>query len=247
MNEDRREDGEGHRTATQRMRESRERQRNAQRRGRQLKVAGAVVALLVVGTGVGALVAQQAAENGRDDDAKPIAVGKPDAPAKLTVYEDFRCPACGQFEKQFRGTIRGLEKKGRLRTEYHLVTIIDDNLGGRGSRRAANAAACAEDQGRFRQFHDVLYRNQPPEQEDAFAGSKRLLALAGKVRGLDGPAFRACVDAGTHDKWVRKTAASFKKSGHQSTPTVLLDGESIYGGADALTPASLKEKVEAAG
>jgi protein-disulfide isomerase len=165
---------------------------------------------------------------------------------KLTVYEDFRCPACGQFENQFRSTIRGLEKQGKLRTEYHLVTIIDDNLGGKGSRRSANAAACAKDAGRFRPFHDVLYRNQPPEQSDAFSSGKRLIELAGKVDGLDGPRFRECVNGGTHDDWVRKTAAGFKKSGHQSTPTVLLDGESIYGRAEPLTPASLKAKVAAA-
>jgi protein-disulfide isomerase len=241
------EGSEGRRTATERMRASRERERTAQRFGRQLKVAGAVVALLAVGTGVGALVAQQTAKDGHKDDAKAIAVGKRNAPAQLTVYEDFRCPACGQFENRFRDTIRGLEKRGKLRTDYHLVTIIDDNLGGKGSRRAANAAACAEDEGRFRQFHDVLYRHQPPEQKDAFGSPKRLMELAGKVDGLDGPRFRECVDGGEHDGWVKKTAAAFKKSGHQSTPTVLLDGESIYGRSEPLTPASLREKVESAG
>ncbi|OEU88697.1 hypothetical protein DB35_18735 [Streptomyces abyssalis] len=227
------------------MRAARERQRTARKRGRQLKVGGVVVALLVVGGGVGALVAQQTSKGGGADDAKPIAVGKRDAPATLTVYEDFRCPACAQFEEQFRGTIRSLEKQGKLRTEYHLVTIIDDNLGGRGSHRAANAAACARDAGRFRQFHDVLYRNQPPEQEDAFSSGKQLIALAGKVDGLDGPRFRECVDDGTHKDWVKKTGADFKKSGHQSTPTVLLDGESVYGKSEPLTPASLKKKVAA--
>ncbi|SCK23903.1 Protein-disulfide isomerase [Streptomyces sp. WMMB 322] len=227
------------------MRDEQRRRQASQKRGRQLKVAGVVVAVLAVGAGVGALVAQQTSGKGPAD-AKPIAVGKQDAPAKLTVYEDFRCPACGQFEKQFSPTIKALEKQGKLRTEYHLVTIIDDNLGGKGSHRAANAAACAEDEGTFQRFHDVLYRNQPPEQNDAFASSDRLLDLAGKA-GLKGKDFRECVTGGTHDAWVKKTGEAFKKSGHQSTPTVLLDGESIYGRSEPLTPASLKKKVLAKG
>lgn len=226
------------------MRQERERDRAARKRGRNLKAGGIVVAVLAVAGGVGALVAQQSGGEGKSD-AKPITVGEKDAPAKLTVYEDFRCPACGQFEKQFRGTIRALEKQGKLQAEYHLVTIIDDNMGGSGSHKAANAAVCAKDEGKFRQYHDVLFRNQPGEQDDAFASTKTLVELAGKVDGLDGIRFRKCVTDGTHEGWVKKTAAAFKKSGYQSTPTVLLDGEDIYGGqSEPLTPRALKQKVE---
>lgn len=225
------------------MRQERERDRAVRKRGRNLKAGGIVVAVLAVAGGVGALVAQQTGGGGSTD-AKPITVGKKDAPVKLTVYEDFRCPACGQFEKEFRGTIRALEKQGKLRAEYHLVTIIDDNMGGTGSHKAANAAACAKDEGKFRQYHDVLFRNQPGEQDDAFASAKTLLRLAGKVDGLDGPRFRECVTEGTHKGWVKKAAADFQKSGHQSTPTVLLDGESIYGRSEPLTTRALKQKVE---
>lgn len=236
---------EGKRTATERLREQRERDRRAQKRGRNLTVAGIVVALLAVAGGVGAMVARHGGGDANAD-AKPITVGKSDAPAKLTVYEDFRCPACAQFEQEFRGTIRGLEKKGKLKAEYHLVTIIDDNMGGTGSHKAANAAVCAKDAGKFRKFHDVLYRNQPAEQDDAFASTKTLIKLAGKVEGLDSPRFRRCVSEGAHEDWVKKTSAAFKKSGHQATPTVLLDGENIYGNqSEPLTKQSLKQKIEA--
>ena len=119
-------------------------------------------------------------------------------------------------------------------------------MGGSGSHKAANAAACAKDQGSFRKYHDVLYRNQPPEQDDAFASDKTLIKLAGKVEGLNGQRFRDCVTDGTHDEWVRKTGADFKKSGHQATPTVLLDGENIYGDrSQPLTKRGLKKMVEA--
>ncbi|GGO51137.1 membrane protein [Streptomyces daqingensis] len=235
---------EGRRTATERLREERKRERAAERRGRNLKVGAVVVALLAVAGGVGAMLAQQSGGDA-ENDAKPITVGKRDAPAKLTVYEDFRCPACGQFEQRFRKTIHGLEKQGKLRAEYHLVTIIDDNMGGSGSHAAANAAVCARDEGRFRQYHDVLFQNQPEEQDDAFADEKTLVKLAGKAGGLNSSRFRDCVADGSHEDWVKKSSASFKKSGYQSTPTVLLDGENVYGDqSDPLTPESLKRKVE---
>ncbi|MGH3309704.1 MAG: DsbA family protein [Streptomyces sp.] len=235
---------EGKRAARERLREQRVQDRAARKRGRSLRMAGVVVALLAIAGGVAALAARQ---GGGDDtaDAKPIAVGKRGAPAKLTVYEDFRCPACGQFEQEFRSTIRDLEKRGKLKAEYHLVTIIDDNVGGNGSRKAANAAACARDAGKFREYHDVLYWNQPEEQTDEFASTKTLLKLAGKVDGLDSARFRKCVTDGKHNAWVTKTAEAFEKSGHHATPTVLLDGKSVYGSQTRpLTPQKLRQKVE---
>ncbi|CAM5294404.1 Thioredoxin-like fold domain-containing protein OS=Streptomyces griseorubiginosus OX=67304 GN=AQJ54_11200 PE=4 SV=1 [Streptomyces griseorubiginosus] len=53
--------------------------------------------------------------------------------------------------------------------EYHLATIIDGNMGGTGSRTAANAAAGAQDAGKFPGYHDVLYENQPEETSDDYA------------------------------------------------------------------------------
>lgn len=244
--------------ARERLRQEMEQRKKRARRNRVIGVTAGVVVLIVAAVSIGIVLQKQRdseaaakAENKQgtptriNDDGVSIRVGKADAPVTLTVYEDFRCPACGQFEKQFSPTIHALQKQGKLRTEYRLVTIIDDNLGGRGSHRAANAAACAKDAGRFRQYHEVLYRNQPPEQEDAFSSGQRLIKLAGKVDGLDDQRFRECVTGGEHNDWVKKTGAAFKRSGHQSTPTVLLDGESVYGRGEPLTPASLKEKVTA--
>jgi protein-disulfide isomerase len=244
MSQSNEDDRQGRRTATERMREKRERGRASRKRVRHLKAGGVVVALLAVAAGVGAVINQQRGED-KAVDAKPITVGKRSAPAKLTVYEDFRCPACGQFERNFRSTIRGLEKKGKLKAEYHLVTIIDDNMGGSGSLKAANAAVCAKDEGKFRRFHDVLYRHQPSERNDAFASDKTLIKLAKKVKGLDGPRFRKCVTGGEHNGWVKKTGSAFKKSGYQATPTVLLDGKDIYGNrSQPLTVGELKQRVE---
>ena len=54
----------------------------------------------------------------------------------------------------------------------------------------------------------------------------------GKVDGLDTPAFRTCVEDGTHDSWVDKSNEAFQNGGFTGTPTVLLNGKNIYAGPD---------------
>jgi protein-disulfide isomerase len=178
-------------------------------------------------------------------DGLAIPVGEESAKSTLTVWEDFRCPACKAFELAYRNTIHELTDAGQLKVEYHLATIIDGNMGGTGSRKAANAAACAQDAGKFTPYHDVLYDNQPAETDDAFADKDHLIQLAGKVEGLDDSTFRDCVRKGRHDGWVRRSNAAFLDSGYDATPTVLLNGEDVYAdAAEPLTPERLKQQVE---
>ncbi|MFJ8695214.1 DsbA family protein, partial [Streptomyces roseolilacinus] len=179
------------------------------------------------------------------EDQLVIPVGAPDAPATLTVWEDFRCPACAMFENTFRDTIHELEAAGQLRTEYRLATLIDGNMGGGGSLNAANAAACAQDAGKFSAYHDVLFANQPEEADDAFAKDAKLFELAAKVPGLDTPAFRSCVTGGTHDGWVNASNEAFRAGDFRGTPTVLLNGEPIFPtkGNEQISPANLRKWV----
>lgn len=219
-------------------------------------VGSAVIVVLAVAAGIGVAIAEHNSGSGTvagpvtapkgatGTDSLVIPVGAGDAPSTLSIYEDFRCPACDAFEKSFTPTVHSLEDSGQMRTEYHLVTLIDGNLGGSGSLNAANAAACAQDAGKFRAYHDVLYTNQPDEQDDKFADKANLLTLADKVSGLRTPTFTACVNDGTHNSWVRKSNAAFNKAGFGGTPTVLLNGKNIYGSQSApLTPDSLKKMV----
>ncbi|MGW0608543.1 DsbA family protein [Streptomyces sp. NPDC002640] len=247
---------EGKRSARQRLAMEREKQKAAEKRRRALIVGAAVVCVL----GLAAVIGVVAANSGGDtSDAEgpavapsgaggekklAIPVGRADAPSTLVVYEDFRCPACKAFETAYRSTIEELTEAGSLKAEYHLVTLIDGNLGGSGSLRAANAAACAQDAGKFPGYHNVLFDSQPEEADDAFADNKKLIDLAGKVEGLDTAAFRTCVDEGTHDSWVRDADEAFRGGGFSGTPTVLLNGKNIYEDR-SMTPAKFKQMVEA--
>ncbi|MGY5137940.1 DsbA family protein [Streptomyces nigrescens] len=247
---------EGKKSARERLQEQREKEKARARRGRQAIVAGAVVAVLAVAGGIAVWASSSSGKPAANDNevavpkqasggGRPaVPVGSADAPSTLTVWEDFRCPACRQFETGFRPVIHELEDSGRLKSEYHLVTIIDGNAGGQGSRNAANAALCAQDAGKFRAYHDLLYSHQPPEPQDKFGDKKYLLQLAGKVKGLVTPAFTKCVNDGTYDRFVKKSNDAFSTSGYRGTPTVLLNGKDLSkekGGQ--FGPADLKKMV----
>jgi protein-disulfide isomerase len=248
---------EGKRTARERLAVEREKHRAAEKRRRALIVGASVVGVL----GLAAVIGVIAANAGRDEgeasgpvvapsgaqgkDGLAVPVGEDGARSTLTVWEDFRCPACKAFEQAYRPTIQELTRAGQLKVEYHLVTLIDGNMGGSGSRNSANAAACAQDAGKFPAYHDVLFDNQPRETDDAYAGNDKLIELAGKVDGLDTPAFRRCVEDGTHNGWVARSHEAFRKGEFSGTPTVLLNGRNIYQDR-TMTPAKLKQTVQEA-
>ncbi|MFQ3562992.1 thioredoxin domain-containing protein [Streptomyces gramineus] len=247
---------DGKRTARERLAADREKQKAAEKRRRALIVGASVVCVLGLAAVIGVVAANAGKDKGGESagpvvapsgaqgkDSLAVPVGKDGAKATLTVWEDFRCPACQAFEAAYRPTLHELTDAGKLRIEYHLVTLIDGNLGGTGSRNAANAAACAQDAGKFRDFHDVLYENQPKETDDAFADNAKLIELAGKVDGLNTPAFRTCVEDGTHNSWVVKSNEAFRAAKFGGTPTVLLDGKNIYQD-QTMTPAKLTQLVE---
>ncbi|MET9700567.1 thioredoxin domain-containing protein [Streptomyces sp. NPDC006529] len=249
------------RTARERLLVERERQKSKDKRRRTLVVAAAVVGVLGLAAVVGLLAANAGKSGSAKDGAGPVVApsgatgkdalaiqnGKDAAKSTLTIWEDFRCPACKAFEDSYRATVQDLVAKGQLKVEYHLVTLIDGNMSGSGSLKAANAAACAQDAGKFPAYHDVLFENQPKEVDDAYGKNARLLELAGKVDGLDTPAFRQCVEGGTHNSWVGKSYDAFKAGKFRGTPTILLDGKDIFADqANPLTPEKLKAKVTAA-
>ncbi|MEU8696815.1 thioredoxin domain-containing protein [Streptomyces sp. NPDC048680] len=250
---------EGKRAARDRLIQQREQTKARERRRRTLIVSTAVVGVLALAAVVGVIAANSGGKGSKNKASGPavapsgatgkdslaIQVGADDAPSTLTIWEDFRCPVCAQFENAFRDTIHQLEQSGQLKVEYHLATLIDGNLGGSGSLKAANAAACAQDAGKFSAYHDILYRSQPQETDDAFGDNSKLIDLSKKVDGLDTPAFRSCVEDGTHDSWVQKSNTAFQKGGFQGTPTALLNGESIFPkkGNEPITVANLKKWV----
>ncbi len=52
-------------------------------------------------------------------------------------------------------------QQGKVKLVYHVKNFLDDNLGNDSSTRAGNAAFCAADAGKFQEFHNQVFANQP--------------------------------------------------------------------------------------
>jgi protein-disulfide isomerase len=162
-----------------------------------------------------------------ESDGTTITVGEPAATHTFSLYEDPRCPYCKEFETT--GGARLIEEKakqGDLKIEYTMASFLDDRLGGNGSLRAVNALRAALDQGKFLEYHDILYANQPAEEVDGFTNNF-LLELASKVPGLRGSEFDNAVRTMKYRGFVEASQKAYEAGGAPGTPTLRIDGLKI--------------------
>jgi protein-disulfide isomerase len=89
--------------------------------------------------------------------------------------------------------------------------------------QAAEAAACAADQGAYWQYHDTLFLNQ--SGPNSF-GDARLKQMA-ETLGLDTAAFNSCLDSGEKRADVEASIAEAQAQGIDSTPTVFVNGVEV--------------------
>ncbi|MGV0791856.1 DsbA family protein [Mycolicibacterium sp. XJ1819] len=162
--------------------------------------------------------------------------GSSDPKAVISLYEDFLCPACGNFEQQFGPTINKLIDTGAVAADYHMVSILDRQ--GQGySTRAANAAYCVADESTdaFRRFHAALFAQQPPEGVGPFPDNARLIEVA-RQAGVTG-GVPDCIRSERYAEMVKGLATA---TGVKGTPTIRINGEDY----SPTTPDALIEKVQ---
>ncbi|WP_248844907.1 DsbA family protein [Streptomyces griseorubiginosus] len=161
-------------------------------------------------------------------DGTTITVGNAHAPVTVHLYEDPRCPYCEEFETTGGGPeLRDAIMRGQVKAEYTLASFLDDKLGGSGSKKAVNALRAALAEGRFAEYHEVLYANQPEESEDGFTAD-RLLELAVQVEGLRGRTFESAVRDMKYETFVKASEKAYESVGdtpHKGpgTPTAVIN------------------------
>lgn len=146
--------------------------------------------------------------------------------AKVTIVEfaDFRCPFCEQFftntESQL---IKDYVDTGKVQFYFRQYAFL-----GSASTVAADAAECANDQGKFWDFHDYLYKNQPAETDTSMYNTDTLTQAAVSL-GMDGPTFSNCLNNKTDDAKAAKDMSDGQAAGVSGTPTFFVDGMSLVG------------------
>ncbi|HWC47929.1 MAG TPA: thioredoxin domain-containing protein [Solirubrobacterales bacterium] len=158
--------------------------------------------------------------------------GEPGAPLELVMFGDFQCPFCLGAQKSLR---RVRERLGErlLFGIRHLPINERHPL----AMEAAEASEAAAAQGRFWEYHDTLYANQPKL-------SRETMLAVGRELGLDAERIAAEIDSGAHRDRIVRDLASAEASGATGTPTFFVNGERFYGAYDA---SSLVEALQAGG
>jgi protein-disulfide isomerase len=138
----------------------------------------------------------------------------------IEIYEDFQCPACQRFEGITSEYIEDLINTKKAKVAYHMLSFL-----GAESQLAANAAGCAADQGKFLQFHKLLYANQPPENSGAWTSSYFTTLSLGL--GISDNAYDKCIANNEYKDWVVNVANEGAKRNINSTPTVFINGKEV--------------------
>jgi protein-disulfide isomerase len=154
-------------------------------------------------------------------------IGDPNAPVKIEEYSDFQCPYCKVFHDETLPLIlRDYVQIGLVNFTFHNFPV-NDRGSAKESANAAKASVCAAQQGKFFEFHDLLFANQTGENIGDFT-EKRLYAMA-EVAGLDANAFDACyLDPATAEEVDAQRAAGLR-AGIDSTPSFLINGTLFVG------------------
>ena len=206
--------------------------------------AAAVVALLLVGVVYWAL-SHKKASTGAGDTVRVTSSkvvnqpGTSNPKAVVTFYEDFLCPACGNFERTFGPTVSRLIDIGAIAADYRMVSILDSQKNQNYSSRAGAAALCVADESvdAFRRFHTALYsdRIQPDERGTSFPDNAKLIELA-REAGVVGkvPDF---INSG---KYLSKVTGEAAAEHINATPTIKINGEEY----DPSTPDALVAKIK---
>lgn len=171
-------------------------------------------------------------------DSDPVATPKNAAGVvDITIFVDYLCPICGQFEEANAAAISDLLARGAATVEIHPIAILTNrSQGTQYSLRAANAAACVANDypNSFLNFHNALFENQPAEDTPGLS-DEDLIALATSAGA--GPKVEECITETAFEDWV-KASTERAISGNLAindldkkfesvtgTPTILINGK----------------------
>lgn len=175
-------------------------------------------------------------------DGDSLVVGPSSAKTKVTVYEDFQCPYCRQFESQSRDFLREAAADGTAQVTYKPFNLLtqDDY-----SARALSAFATVLTKGTPAQalaFHDQLFDNQPYEAASDKPDTAKLRQWAEDA----GVKKASVLDAigPVDESYVKQVTQAAVSAGVQGTPTILVDGKPLSGSSISDQADQLEEMIK---
>jgi protein-disulfide isomerase len=219
-------------------------QKRAQRERRQgtiILVAGIIVVLVILGFAIYPQIKAATAPIGTIVQITPVArpqasgtaAGNPNAKMRIDVFEDFQCPVCRQFTATIEPQLMQNEvASGQVYYVFHNFPFIDRGTwtsAQKESHQAANAAMCASAQGRFWDYHDILFANWTGENVGDF-NDNRLVAFAQAIK-LDMNSFNTCFKANTFQTQIDADLAEGNSMNVTGTPSIFVNNKEVTPGS----------------
>lgn len=166
-------------------------------------------------------------------------LGNKDAKVTVIEFSDLQCPFCKRY---FDDTIPQLKKEyidtGKIKFvfRHYPLTQIHPN-----AMKAHSGAECANEQGKFWEYHDLLFKNQEAwsNLDNTSAVSKfKEYAL---TLGLSGAQFNSCLDSDKYKANIDNDLADGSKAGVNGTPATFVNGSIIVGAVPFTT---IKEAID---
>ena len=159
--------------------------------------------------------------------AQGYLLGNPDAPVKILEYADFECPACARFAILTEPDVRKriIDPGLASLTFYDFPLTMHPN-----TMPAHNAAACADEQGKFWPMHDRIFQSQDEWNAQATDSPKAFFERYAREVGVDMGRWEACYDAKKYQGRINANLADGLRRGVNSTPSFVI-GNKLYPGS----------------
>lgn len=203
-------------------------------------LAGAIIAVMLITQGGGSAGGDKAPPD-ISVNAVGRTLGNASAPVTIIEYADFQCPYCKRAAANIEPQIeRDFIEPGKASLEFRHFPIVDRNDPGRESHLAAYAAECANEQGKFWEYYQVLFANQKAENAGDFTKPK--LEGFAKDLGLNEEQFNSCLESEKYSQVVEQMKKEGEAQGVTGTPTFFINGVKLQ----AADYSSFKRAIEQA-
>jgi protein-disulfide isomerase len=164
--------------------------------------------------------------------ARDAILGDPNAPVTMIEYGDYQCPYCGEefFAQTEPLIVQNYVNTGKVRFVFRDFAFL-----GPESTAAANAAQCANDQGKLWAYHDALYTGKVADdkkgggENDGYFSAAQLVKLGQQIGISDMTKFTGCVQNSSNASVVSQGQADAASQGVNSTPTFYINGTQVLG------------------
>lgn len=146
-------------------------------------------------------------------------LGRAGAPVTLVEFSDFQCPYCQGFAPILKRVEKEYGDKVQIVYRQYPIPSLHPN-----AFKAAEASLCANEQGKFWELHDVMFREQ---QQLSVSELKE----KGRRLGMNSRQFDGCLDSGKYVEQVQNDQKEGQRAGIGGTPAVFINGVFVEGGA----------------